>query len=45
MGAGLSRGVLALNWRVVLRILSAWLLTFPGCGLVGFVLALVFRMI
>ncbi len=45
LGVGVSRGWQAVNWRMGLRILSAWLLTFPGCGLLGYLLALLFRLI
>lgn len=40
MGVGSSQGVRAVNWKMGGRILLMWLLTFPGCALLGYLLAM-----
>ncbi len=42
MGVGAAKRISSVNWGVVKEMLSAWLLTFPGCGLIGFLMALLF---
>ena len=42
LGAG-SAGRGTINHRVAARIALTWLFTFPGCGLLGFLLASLFR--
>ena len=42
IGAG-SVGGGTVNRRVAARIALTWLFTFPGCGLLGFLLASLFR--
>lgn len=39
MGAGASRSFKHVNWRVAYDMVLTWVLTFPGCGLIGFVLS------
>ena len=36
MGVGASRRIRAVNWGVVREMVLAWVLTFPGCGLLGY---------
>jgi len=36
MGVGAAKRLRAVNWTVVKEIVLAWVLTFPGCGLLGF---------
>jgi PiT family inorganic phosphate transporter len=36
MGVGASRRIRAVNWGVVREMVWAWVLTFPGCGLLGY---------
>jgi len=36
IGVGASRRVRAVNWAVVKQVATAWLLTFPICGLIAF---------
>ncbi|HZK16918.1 MAG: inorganic phosphate transporter [Anaerolineaceae bacterium] len=38
MGVGASKRISAVNWGVVREMVLAWVLTFPGCGLLGYVL-------
>lgn len=42
MGVGAAKRLSSLNWGIVKEMLAAWMLTFPGCGLVGFVMAKLF---
>ncbi len=36
MGVGAARRIRAVNWGVVREMVLAWVLTFPGCGLLGY---------
>lgn len=45
MGVGASKRMSAVNWGVVKEMVMAWVLTFPGCGLVGFLMAHLFMKI
>ena len=36
MGVGASKRLSAVNWRIVRDMMLAWILTFPGCGLLGY---------
>ena len=45
MGVGASKRLSAVNWAVVREMAMAWILTFPGCGLLGFIMAKVFMLI
>lgn len=38
MGVGASKRLSNVNWRVTKNIVLTWLLTFPGCGLLGYIL-------
>ncbi|MBO5797704.1 MAG: inorganic phosphate transporter [Clostridia bacterium] len=42
MGIGASKRVSAVNWSVVKEMLLAWVLTFPGCGLLGYLTTQIF---
>lgn len=42
MGVGAARRVSSVNWGVVKEMVLTWVLTFPGCGLIGFVMAKLF---
>ncbi len=42
MGAGAARNIKALNTSVIKEIALTWLLTFPGCGIIGFVVTKIF---
>ena len=41
MGVGAAKSMRSLNWTAVKDLVLTWFLTFPGCGLIGFVFALV----
>ncbi|MEY8355195.1 inorganic phosphate transporter [Lachnospiraceae bacterium 54-53] len=45
MGVGASKRISAVNWGVAREMALAWLLTFPGCGLVGFLMTHLFLII
>ena len=42
MGVGAAKRLSAVNWGVVRNMVMTWVMTFPGCGLIGFVLASIF---
>jgi PiT family inorganic phosphate transporter len=43
MGVGATRRVSAVRWGVAGELVAAWLLTFPVCGLIAYVAALLMR--
>ncbi len=45
MGVGASRRLSAINMGVVKEMLLTWVFTFPGCGLISFVVAKIFMLI
>jgi len=45
MGVGASRRLSSVNWSIVKEMAAAWILTFPGCGIVGYIMALLFMKI
>lgn len=45
MGVGASKRLSSVNWSVVKEMVFAWVLTFPGCGLLGYLMALIFMKI
>ncbi|MEA4970809.1 MAG: inorganic phosphate transporter [Candidatus Pelethousia sp.] len=42
MGVGAAKRLSAVNWRIVGDMTLAWVLTFPGCGLLGYLMAKLF---
>lgn len=42
MGVGASKRLSAVNWTVARDMILAWVLTFPGCGLISFLMAKLF---
>ncbi|WP_040212167.1 inorganic phosphate transporter [Clostridium polynesiense] len=42
MGVGAARRVSSVNWGVVKEMVYTWILTFPGCGLIGYLMAKLF---
>ena len=42
MGVGAARRLSAVNWGVVRDMVLTWVLTFPGCGLIGYLMARLF---
>lgn len=45
MGVGVAKRVSSINWNVVKDMVLTWILTFPGCGLIGYLMAKFFMMI
>lgn len=45
MGVGAANRLSSINWSTVKDMVLAWVLTFPGCGLVGYLMALLFMKI
>ena len=45
MGVGAAKRITSVNWGVVKEMMMAWILTFPGCGLIGFLMAALFMRI
>lgn len=45
MGVGASRRLSNVNWGVVKEMVLAWILTFPGCGILGYIATLIFMQI
>lgn len=45
MGVGASKRITNVNWGIVKEMAAAWILTFPGCGLLGYIMASVFHKI
>lgn len=42
MGVGAAKRISSVNWGIVKEMMLAWVLTFPGCGFIGFLMALIF---
>lgn len=42
MGVGAAKRISSVNWGIVKEMLYAWLLTFPGCGLIGYLMVKIF---
>lgn len=45
MGVGASKRLSSVNWSIVKEMVFAWVLTFPGCGIVGYIMAYIFMRI
>lgn len=39
MGVGAAKRISSVNWSTVKEMLLAWILTFPGCGILGYLFA------
>ncbi len=42
MGVGAAKRISSVNWAVVREMVLAWVLTFPGCGLLGYLITRLF---
>lgn len=42
MGVGAAKRVRSVDWSVVGEMVLTWVLTFPGCGLIGFIITKIF---
>ena len=45
MGVGAAKNPKGVKWSIALDMVKTWILTFPGCGLMGFIFAKVFLLI
>ncbi len=45
MGVGAAKRLSAVNWSVVKEMVLTWVLTFPGCGLLGYLMAKLFMIV
>ena len=45
MGVGASKRLSAVNWKIVKEMVLTWVLTFPGCGLLGYLMVKLFILI
>ena len=45
MGVGAVKRMSAINYKVVKEMVLTWILTFPGCGLIGYIMAKIFLII
>lgn len=45
MGVGAARRMSNVNWKIVRELVLTWVFTFPGCGLLGFLMAKLFLLI
>ena len=42
MGVGAAKRISCVDWGVVKEMVLTWVLTFPGCGIIGFLMAKLF---
>lgn len=42
MGVGASKSIRGVNWGIAKNMIFAWIITFPVCGAIGYVLAMIF---
>jgi PiT family inorganic phosphate transporter len=45
MGVGAAKNPKRVKWSIAIEMVKTWVLTFPGCGLMGFVVAKIFLFI
>ena len=45
MGVGAAKRLSSVNWGLVSEMVMTWILTFPGCGLIGFLMVKLFMAI
>ncbi len=40
MGVGASRSLKKVNWKIVKNMILTWIITFPACGALGYIITL-----
>ena len=45
MGVGFSKRASAVNWKVVGEMVMTWVLTFPGCGILAYLMVRLFLLV
>lgn len=43
IGVGATRRLSAVRWGIAREMMAAWILTFPACGIVGYLLSMLFK--
>lgn len=43
MGVGATRRLSCVRWGITYRIMMTWLITFPACGLIGYIMSLILK--
>ena len=41
IGVGVSKRLSSVNWKVVKNMVLAWIFTFPGCGILGYIITFI----
>ncbi|MCX7657160.1 MAG: inorganic phosphate transporter, partial [Oscillospiraceae bacterium] len=42
MGVGAEKRISSVDWGIVKEMVFAWVMTFPGCGIIGYLMAKLF---
>ena len=42
LGVGATRGIKRVKWSIAKEMVLTWLCTFPGCGIIGYIITLIF---
>lgn len=45
MGVGAAKRLSSVNWLMVRNMVMTWIITFPGCGLIGFLMVYLFEFV
>ena len=45
MGVGTAKRASNVNWSVVKELVLTWVFTFPGCGILGYIISKIFLII
>ena len=45
MGVGAARRLSNVNWKIVKNMMMAWVITFPACGILGYITTFIFMKI
>ena len=45
MGVGASKKISNVNWKLVKNMIITWIITFPGCGILGYITTIIFTKI
>jgi PiT family inorganic phosphate transporter len=45
MGVGAAKRLSNVNWKIVKNMMMAWVITFPACGILGYITTFIFMKI
>lgn len=45
MGVGAAKRLSSVDWKIVKEMVMAWVLTFPGCGIIAYIMSKIFMAI